>query len=366
MRVKKILIRAGLAFIVIILLTELTLRLTISHQLQKWDTCQYQADSVLGYRYKVNSEGTVYNSAFSRPYKINSHGFAGHEFTTKKDSGIYRIAVVGASEETGLYTNGPLNYINVAEDIFNKNGYKVEIINLAMDGHGRGGRNVEFVKTGCAEYEPDLILFRDMSFPITDFMQYRTTYKGVLIKYTDTSQATLKAAKAYVDNELDHKDFRLYLYDYFYIYRYMAKFYLENYQKSKFWERAGRPFFMDANKIECYARHLIFWPKYNLSPTVYSVDSSLQIYKEVKEELLKRNTKLIVYSVYKIKDASEMKQLFGKHQLSYLPLEVDRQANFGFGKLDGHASQEGHKAIGACLYKALKDSIGINHGIVNK
>lgn len=353
----KLFFKIALGLLVIIIVIEITLRLTISHELQKWDTCQYQPDSVLGYRYKVNSKGVVYNAAFSRPYTINSQGFPGREFTIKKAPGIYRIAVVGASEETGLYTNGPLNYINVAEDFFKKNGYKVEVINLAVDGHGRSYRNVEFLKRECAVYEPDLILFRSLEFPLQDFMQYRLTYKGVLIKYTDTSTSTLEAAKAYVDKEVSHKDFRQHLYDYSYIYRYMAKNYLHNYQKSKFWERVGRPFFVSGNKIECYARHLIFWPNYIYTPTIYSEDETIQIYKDLQAELMKRNTKFIIYNTYKLDKVSSIKEFFARHQITFLSFEVAFKKEFGFGKLDGHPSQEGHKAMGEALFVSLKDSI---------
>lgn len=357
MRVKKLLLKIGLTLVVIIIVMEITLRLTIPAQLQIRAGCEYQPDSVLGYRYKANATGLVYNAAFSRPYAVNSEGFAGREFATKKVPGIYRIAIIGASAETGLYTNGPLNYVTVAEDLFKKNGYKVQIINLAIDGHGRSYRNVEFVKRECAVYEPDLILFRDIEFPLEDFMQYRTTYKDVTIKYTDTSKVNLMAAKAYIDKELSHKDFRQRLFDYSYIYRYMVKNYLHKYQKSDFWERVGRPFFESPNKMECYARHLIFWPRYKYTPTKYSEEESMQIYKDLHTELLKRNTKLIVYNTYKIHDAPWVIQFFAKYQVNYLPLEVAYKNEYSFGKLDGHPSEEGHKVIGGAMFNALKDSI---------
>jgi len=359
MRIAKGFFKFGLILIGIIVVIEITLRLTISYKLQKWGPCQYQPDTVLGYRYKANSTGNSYNAAFDRPYKINSHGFAGAEFTTKKTKGIYRIAVVGASDEAGLYTDGPLNYINVAEDLLKKNGYKVEILNLAIDGHGRSIRNVEFLKGPCAEYEPDLILFKNLEFPLEDYREYRTTYKGILIKYKDTSQRNLNDAKAYIDNELAHKDLRIRLYDYSYIYRWMVKSYLEQYQKpkSKFWQWCAERLFVNGNKVECYARHVIFWPKYQYKPTVYSDEASMQVLGDLSEILSRRNTKLLIFTTYAVDDPQGEKEIFAKYGVNYLPLQVIHKHEYSFGELNGHTSQEGHKAIGYALFKALKDSI---------
>lgn len=357
MRILKIAAKIILIITVVIALTEVTLRLTSWEKLQKWSECQYQADPVLGYRYKVNSAGAVNSIAYNRHYQINSHGFPGQEFSTTKGKGIYRIAIAGNSEESGLYTNGPINYINMLDSLFKENGRKVEVINLGIDGHFRSIKNINLLKGECAGYQPDLVLLKNTDFPLNDAPHYRTTYKGILINYTEDRAGNLDSAKAYVDHELSCKDFRLYLYDYSYIYRYLAKIYLDQYQKSKIWEWLGRPFFKEPNKMECYARHLIFWPKYVFEPKEYSVRESFQILRNLDSTLLERKTKLILYNTYAFENSEKARLSYAENNINYLPLDVIPKEEYSFGKLDGHSSQEGHKAIALALYRALKDSI---------
>jgi hypothetical protein len=359
MKKKKIVLMAGLILVAIILTAEVTLRFTVAGKLQKWSECQFETDPVLGYKYKANSTGIITNAAFSRPYKINSHGFAGNEFTTKKAKGIYRIAVVGCSDETGLYTNGSLNYINITENLLKKEGYKVEMLNLGVDGQSRTIRNIEFSKTICAEYEPDLILYSLTNFPLENYGEYRESYRDIVIRYTDTSRRNLDAAKSYIDNELDHKSMRLYLYDYSYLYRWMVRYYMSRYKKqhSKLWNWFGDLFFVDENKMNCYTRHQIYWPAYREARTVYSTEESMKALNSLQDFLTHRNTQFIVLKLYVYDYLQASDSLFSKYQIHHLFLGVEERPDYWFGVEDGHSSQKGHKAIGQALFKALKDSI---------
>jgi hypothetical protein len=359
MRIRKIVLPIGLTLLAIILITEITLRITVAGKLQKWGGCQYQFDPVIGYRYKANAHGIIYNAAYSRPYKINSRGFAGDDFSFKKPKGIYRIVVVGASEEAGLFTNGPQSFLTMAEGLLKSSGYKVEIISLSIDGHGRSEKNIGLAKRAGVEYEPDLILLKDLDFPLADLAEYRTMYEGIVIRYTDTSQSNLDAARAYIDGELAHKDFRLYLFDYSYIYRWMVKYFLSQYQKqhSNTWQWFGELLFANPNKMECYVRHSVFWPGYQFDPSFYTKEESIQAYQDLRDTLSERNTKLIIFNNYAIDSASSVIRYFARYGLVYLPLQVVFKKEYSFGAEDEHTSQEGHQAIGYALFNALKGRI---------
>jgi hypothetical protein len=109
--------------------------------------------------------------------------------------------------------------------------------------------------------------------------------------------------------------------------------------------------------MKCYTRHQIFWPAYQEYSIQYSVEGSVKVLDSLRDLMAKRNTKFLVLTTYAGDYPQADKALFIKYQVPYLFLGIDRKAEYSFGREDGHSSQEGHKAIGDALFRALKDSI---------
>lgn len=345
---------------VILVISEGLLRMTSEKKLSRWTHHNYQVDSLIGYRYIPNSEGTVSNVAYSYSSKINSKGFPGSDFSVKKEGKSFRILVLGSSDDTGLNTNGPLNYVQVLNNYFRDNNFFVEVINCSIDGKDRAMHNIRFIKNEGITYNPDLILLRNI-FPLTDRYKYRSTYtQNIFIEYGkgDPGANYLEDAKRFIDKEVVKKDFRLYLFDYSYVYRYLAKYYLDNEPNSESF------LFKSKNKIEGYARRRVYWWD-NMFKTLtdeqakiarttrYSKEESLQILEELNLELNSKNIKLVLFDTYESKREDYFEEIFTQNGLEYLPLRIPFKEEYSFGEHDGHSSQVGHKAIAEALAIAL-------------
>jgi hypothetical protein len=348
------------SLISMIILTEVALRLTCK-KLIRCSPHMYQTDTLTGYRYQPNAKWTFVNIAIKNACYSNSHGFPGDEFSLKKKEGVYRIIIVGDSNDTGFNTDGPLNYVKLLNKYFQTNNIRVEVINCAIDGKDRGIRNLKLIVKELVNYEPDLILL-SKPFPLTDRLRYRTTYKNIQINCLYLNE--MDSAKLYVDKELSHKTFVIHLFDWSYIFRYVCKYYFDNKddKTKKLAQFIGKSNIKDIYRIRAYARSEMYWlwekkTEKQLEIKQYSEDKSLQFLKKVNNALSKKNVKLILFDTYENKNSGHLRKLFNPNGINYLPLNIPPKKEYDFGKLDEHSTQKGHKAIADAFYSVLIDSI---------
>jgi hypothetical protein len=184
----------------------------------------YVPDTVLGYRYYPDTTFIISNVAFTNSCTTNSFGFPGDEFSLKKKEGVFRILIVGSSDDTGFVSDGSYSYTRRLNKMFDDHHYPVEIINCSIDGSGRIVRNIEMIKNECINYDPDLILLRN-ELPLKDVMRYRMTYKGCIISMPVLSNIEL--IKEYIDNMLEQYKHWFRAYYLSYIFRYYLKIYFD-------------------------------------------------------------------------------------------------------------------------------------------
>lgn len=328
------------------------LRTFQKEKFQDWSVFTYQPDSITGYRYMPYAEGVFRNLAYSRHFSINRWGFPGADFSKKKQKGVYRILLVGTSDDTGLCTNGPLNYCNILDADFKRDGYKAEVINLSIDGSRRSRQCLDLIKTEGKRLGADLVLLKN-AFPFESAMRYRSSYKGITIGYP-VYGLNLDSAKAYIDTEVIKKDAYIRLYDNCYLYRYLVKIALEN--KDLPFVKWVSPFaFSNIKKFSAYVRKSLNWSKKNdknkYPAVVMDEETSADSLKNLVNKLSEDKIKLITFDTYK--HEADMQKFFKPRGISYFSLDVPRKEEYSFGKLDRHSSQEGHKAIAAALYKQL-------------
>jgi len=221
--IKRIVIVAAI-LISVILFTELFLRCTCKRKLSRWNAMVYVPDSILGYRYYPDTTFIISNVAFTNSCTTNSLGFPGDEFSPKKKEGVFRILVIGASDDTGFNSNGSYNYVQRLNKMFHDRNYPVEIINCSTDGSDRIVRDIEFIKKEGILYEPDLVLLRNQ-LPFKDVFRYRVTYKGNII--TSPGLSGIEPTKKYIDDVLVNKKYWFKIYDWSYIFRYYLKIYFD-------------------------------------------------------------------------------------------------------------------------------------------
>lgn len=360
MKIFKITLKILLFIAALLLIGETVVRLGGTERLQKWSQCNYQADSILGYRYKPNSSGILRTAGFTNRYKINGYGFPGKPFQASKRPGTFRIIVVGASDENGMNTNGPLNYVSLLEKKFRDEGLNVEVINMAIDGKNFGIRNVRLINTECIRLNPDLILFRS-EFPFSEGKKFRTTYKGFQINYFEDYRLDLSQAKKFIDEELLKRDFRNFLFDHFYLYRYFVNYYIKKYQSQHWLNLIGTPIVKSRNKAQGYARKQIFWCKgnvdCNIQPIQYTEEETIKNLKNLTNLLATHKTKIFYYSFEYAPTNGKIKKQFETNHLTYIEPTLAFKKEFDFGKLDAHASQQGHKAFADALFKSIRDSV---------
>jgi hypothetical protein len=233
---------------------------------------EYIPDRNLGYRYKIDTAFTLSNTAFTNRVQTNSYGFPFPNFEKKKPQGVFRIIIVGTSEETGFWSDGTYGYIQRLQDFLKNKNYPVEIINCSMDGWSRGMRNVNLIRNEYVHYDPDLILLMN-EMPIVDEITYRKTYRQYLFVTPDTGR--IDNFKEKIDHFITKKGGWIKLYDISYILRYYMKIYLDRILEHEhpFVKFTQKIFSQDVlNDIRLYARkNFVDWgPHMN----VYFFDSS--------------------------------------------------------------------------------------------
>lgn len=331
--------------VVCVVLVEVYLRISHPLVLSIRSKPQYVSDSLLGFRYLPDSRGTILTAAYKRDFVINSHGFPGKEFSTKKNKNIYRIAIIGTSDDCGIFTDGD-DYVSILECLLKAEGFNVEIINLSLDGSKKSIRNIRLASGELLNYQPNLVLLRN-EFPLSEDIKYkyRQTYKGIEIKYPDP--LSLDSAKRYVNDNLINKDFQLHLIDYCYVYRALIKEFL--------WDKGFKIIFGDRMRVTAYYYKSLSWGmgRTNIPVKILSVDESLKALKKVKSILAHQNTDMYVFSTYKMDDL-HYDSLFNANRISYLHLDIPYSDTYTFGKLDGHSSRKGHRVIAEKFAEVLK------------
>jgi hypothetical protein len=340
------------ALVILFLLTslfifEIYLRIAFAKRLQIYSKVLFSPDSLLGFRYLPNAKGVMRFPAYTQHFAINNKGFVEKNFSIKKKKGVYRILVLGSSDECGLFTNGPLNYPHLLEKLLQNIGYNVEVINLSIDGTNRSMRNIRLAKGECIGYQPDLILMIN-DFPFTDDIRtkYRSSYKGIEIKYAHTE--TLDSAKLYIDQHIQKRQFQHYLIDYCYIYRFLIR------ANFKYNIPLLRKIMDGTYDSYVYWAKNLWWSQTMdkrpyLSTVTYPKAQSLKVLKETKARLNSNGIKLVVFNTYSTKSSKKYLDLFNKNGITYFALNVPRMEEYSFGEMDGHSSQKGHIAIAKAL-----------------
>ncbi|WP_025742486.1 hypothetical protein [Aquimarina pacifica] len=340
-----------LAFLVMFILIEILLRITSSDQLRQFKRPQYIADSELGYRYLPGAEGYKTTAAFSNKYKINSDGFNWDEFEVEKEPGMFRIALIGASDDTGTDTDGPNCYARLLQKKFKENGDNIEIMNFSIDGQNRAFSNIKLAYRSIEKYKPDLILTNAI-FPIASRIEYRETYKGFQIGYFNENES-LEETKKFIDEKFSSPTLFTRVYDTSYIFRYMVKVYIEK-RESSFEKFMTKYVFKSRRYVRGYTRNRFTLEKPPLKKL--TLEESKNIYKKACDSVKLLNSRLMLFVPYKI--PPEIPNLLADGGIDYLGLDIERLPEYSFGKRDGHTNQVGHKVIAEVFYeKFLTENI---------
>lgn len=305
----------------VILITEIFLRISCKQKLSKWQCMQYILDPILGYRYYPDTTFVFSNNAFSNECRTNSFGFPGENFSMDKKFDIYRIMIVGTSDETGFCSDGPHSHASLLNDLFTNNKYPIEVINCSTDGQRRTLRNIELIKNECFQYQPDLILLRNEILPFED--GYITNNE---IKLNDSIIFVKNNARDSTLSSIGFINFNLSQID-----KSVEKCFLKLYLSEL---NIGSDFIKDHK---------------------YTMDETAKMYKDLQTFLHQNQIQFFLYDTYET--PKKYDKSFQRRDINYFSLNIPSRKEYSFGVLDGHSTQLGNRIVADSLLKKLTSTI---------
>ena len=97
---------------------------------------------------------------FENEMRFNSLGLRGEEFSEKKESGVYRIFVVGGSTIAGVEVFEEETIPGLMQKMFDKTEENVQVINAGVSG-GNTITERKLITDKLSKYDPDLIIMFD-------------------------------------------------------------------------------------------------------------------------------------------------------------------------------------------------------------
>jgi len=286
----------------------------------------YVPDEQLGYRYLPNVEGEIRIPGIHRRFRTNNRGFHARDFEKTKPPGTYRIAVVGPSNTTGIWTHGQgKNFSEMLEDLFRVSGQQVEVMNFGIDGRFRAVHELRIIEYEVAEYEPDLVLL-DVELPFVYAPFRRDVYKGHVMIYNADNELSRKWCETAIDIVTSHKILTS-IYYLSYIVRAATRYYMNKYNNSR------------SLQIRVFVENRVQAPDIQLLP--YSIKKSAEAIQAVRDKLVARGGDLIILQ-YSLNPY--YREVCSRYGLHYIELNVPPVAQFIHDR-DGHYTHEGHAEV---------------------
>jgi hypothetical protein len=296
----------------------------------------YLPDHDLGYRYRPNTVGEIRIPGIHRRFRINNRGFHARDYNAEKPPGIFRIALVGTSNTTGIWMNGQgKNFSEMLEERLRAAGYKVEVMNFGIDGRFRAVYEMRILETDVADYRPDLVLL-DVDLPFVTGSFMRAVYKSYVMIYNPESPLSRKWCEHWID-EVSRYRFLAILYRLSYIVRAATRLYTNRVHSTKAW------------LAQIFVENRIQAPDVVLRP--YSLKKSVEAIQAARQEIASRGGKLVLFQYF---PSLYYQQVTAKYDLPYIELNVPATPTY-VHDLDGHYRYEGHVEVARQLFAQLTD-----------
>jgi hypothetical protein len=261
-----------------VLILELCLRLALPEQLRSAVDLApvYTPDENVGYRYIANAEGTMC-VPMCRSVRINPGGLLGANYRVEKDPGVYRIAVLDASNATGLWMVEGEPYPAQLEMMLKDAGIQAEVFNFSIDGLFRTYESARLARDVVPLYAPDLVLMlTELPFVYTNTR--RMSYRGYVVNYPGGVASAQDHARMQIDYIESHR-VAIALYRASYVVRAVARSYVSG---AESWRVPYVRAFIERR-----------W-RDRLRGTPFSTQRSIDVLIDVKRRLEQSGTKLLL------------------------------------------------------------------------
>ncbi len=308
------------------LITEITLRIRYKEQLgNRVYPLIYQPDTLLGFTYIPNTQAEISQPGIHKKFSINENGFYGPSFSKAKPAGKFRIAIIGASEASGIWLNGFENFCIKFQQLLDKQHINAEVLNFSMDGQMRDLNNVRLINSRIIEYSPDMVLL-NVNIPFVESAYRRSTYKGYVIIYNGNNPESEQWCKNKIDYIEGHTILTT-LYKASYIVRAACRHYMYHYSS------------IYALNLTAYVEKRLQSPDIRMLP--YSVKRTITTLKETEQKLNDIHCGLVVYYY---NDDAQYKSILDKNGFKSLFLNIPKDKSMHHD-LDGHYNEKAQGVI---------------------
>ncbi len=315
-----------LSGLVLWLLAEVALRIFYHEQLKLREYPQiYNPDHKIGYRYIPNRDATIDMPSISKDFRINNQGFYGPDFDTQKKEGVFRIAVVGSSQATGIWLDSEESFSMKLEKLLQDQGKPVEVINLSIDGRFRDEESIILAEELVPVFNPDLVLI-STSMPFVRGDVFRDIYRGYVMIYSSR-----KFSKSNCMRRIDYLErhtFLKTLYNISYCARAACRYYRYHYP--------GRY----SENLEIFIEKRIQADRVSFQPWA----SNVSAHRILKLDTLVREQGGQMF-VFNYRPDAFFEEISQMYCIPYLPLNIPVDDNSLHHELDIHFNDKGHQEI---------------------
>ncbi len=336
-----------IAVVCLIIITEILFRIFFYEQLKtRHTTTNKIPDSLLVFTRKPNGEEHLVSPSLNHKFRINNHGFIGHDFKLKKHPDTFRIIFVGNSNTASTQMNSNNNYCTFLQDIFDNNGFKVEVLNCAREGAHKDIQNLNSVKYELINFDPDLILFElHDRFEVRNFVW--EGYKNYVLEYNPHDPSTRKLCKDRVDR-INKSKYLTIFYDASFIIRALCKKYID---KNSDWDQDR--LFRINKSLEIYLYTYITKDSRCYNPIYYYTwDRTIVELKNVIHTLDSIDCDFVLINgIY----SEDQRSLFRNNGIKFLELSLFQYSSSleVHYKLDGHLNETGHALQAERIFSML-------------
>ena len=303
----------------------------------------YEPSERLGYRYIPGAVGRIRSPGIDQEVAVNEHGFLGPSFDVAKAPGVFRVAVLDASNGAGIRVVGLDCFPKMLQRKCDAAGWRVEVLNFSVDGTQREFTRLRLLEEPVLAFAPDLVLLLVKQFPFVSVVFHRDMHNDWVYTYGHSGQShsDLARQRAQSIRTLDRLDRHP-----------VARAYARSFLVRAFfrWYRRGRDNelirLVDAygqRKFRCeYAKPLRFQP-----------ETCIRLLREARDKVREAGADLVVYR-YGLTDLHATARSHAGIETVYLDIPPDPVTG---ARSLGHYGAHGHAYVADELFRLLGDRL---------
>jgi hypothetical protein len=322
----------------VVLALELSLRIWFDERLRLGGYPRiYVEDATFGYLHVPGREDKICIPGICRPVSINAGGLLGPHHQKEKGPGVYRVALVGDCDSTGIWSDLGRSHAEYLESMLRSDGFEVEIYNFSRDGIYLEYERQQAARKLVPDYSPDLVLLQVDQLPFLRTNQRRAVYRDYILSWGADVPNARDDAERKVDYIEDHTAL-IQAYEMSFIARAIVERYVN---MSAEWP---------AEYLRAFTRRRVIGES---RPMPLSMRESLGIVLDTQRALEARGIEMLVFGRLN-------RGLAARKGVRVVGVEVPAGAG-NYNHFDaGHLSDRGQRELARQLYDVIKPRVAVS------